>query len=197
MHHVFSIDTALPTAPFPWSITSFQLFSLHISSDLRTEKDLSDQGNWHRIAKDIVDRAQTVAVHAVQLCSRKPLVQRCHLLSIQHLKHAVCKSSVPHPESRFPTTVPRFLKYSHSCGFIVALKTLQMLNFCLNFVMHLLFLPCHYSYSKVEEPGEKKSLSHFPPRPSQYLLSKSPRVFQSLSKYSKPSWDELNIEWDS
>lgn len=177
----------LPSAPFSWSSTSFQLPSLHVSSDLRTGKHFKASVNCHQIEKDMVSRAQNVADHAVQLCSRKSLVQRWHLLSIHHPEHRVCKSSMPHPACRVPTLVFRFLQ--HLYEFILALKTLQRLNFCLYFVLLL-----HYAtdLSLLLQQGRRARQNSlwatFPPL-SQYFHSKSPCVFQSFPRYSKPSWD--------
>lgn len=149
------------------------------------KKHFNAWGNWQQIEKNIVDRAQKAAVHAAQLCSRKPLVQRCHLLSIHHPEHRVCKSCVAHPACRFPTPVPRFLQHLFSYGLAVALKTLWTPNFHLDFVMLLPFLPCHYSYDKAEKPGKKVLEPPFPPHLS--------ICFQGILVFSKPFPDTLNL----
>lgn len=183
---MFSLQTwLLPSAPFSYSITSFQLLSSHVSCDFRSEEYFNAWGNWHRVERDTVDKAQKAAVYAVHLCSRKPVVQRFHLLSTHRPEHRVCKSCVAHPVCRVPNPIPIFLQHLFSYGLAVALKTLWNLNFHLNFITLLPFLPCHYSYDKAEKPRQKVFEPPFPLRLS--------ICFQGTLLFSKHFPDTLNV----
>lgn len=108
-----------------------------------------------------------------------------HLLSTHRPEHRVCKSCVAHPVCRVPNPIPIFLQHLFSYGLAVALKTLWNLNFHLHFIMLLPFLPCHYSYGKAEEPGQKVFEPPFPLRLS--------ICFQGTLLFSKHFPDTLNV----
>lgn len=183
LQHVLSMDTALAISPF---------FLLHYLLPVAPIAYVLWFKDWWSvlILRNLALDWEGHCGYSTEGCSpcsgaMQQKTTGAEVSSSFHPLHRVCKSCVAYLACRFPTLILRFLQYLFSYGLKVALNTLSIRNFHLNFYMLLPFLLSHYPYDKAEKPSKKVFEPPFPPRLS--------ICFQETLLLSKPLPDNLNL----